>query len=39
MISSDLPGIPSLIDRLLVLHEANFMETLTTVRTNQAEGL
>jgi ribose transport system ATP-binding protein len=39
MISSDLPEILGLTDRILVLHEGNLATTLTTARTTQEEIL
>ena len=39
MISSDLPEILGLTDRLLVLHEGSLVATLTTAETTQEEIL
>ena len=39
MISSDLPEILGLTDRLLVLHEGTLAATLTTAETTQGEIL
>ena len=39
MISSDLPEILGLTDRLLVLHEGTLAATLTTAKTTQEEIL
>jgi ribose transport system ATP-binding protein len=39
MISSDLPEILGLTDRLVVLHEGSLVATLTTAETTQEEIL